>query len=64
VIAMMKKENYVKFQMHNHTKLWKELNAKDETKGYGVQIAKTWYWYEKWIKEVRSHCAKQSSKYL
>lgn len=25
-------------------------------KSFGVQLAKTWHWYEKWVEEVRNHC--------
>ncbi len=32
-------------------------------KGYGVQVASTWYWYERWVDEVEEHCRKNKEKY-
>jgi hypothetical protein len=52
----MKEKGFHKFSMHTHTNLWQSLNAKENGKGFGVQVAKTWYWYENWIKEVEKYC--------
>lgn len=56
IVRLMKSEGFTDFSMHQHTLLWRELDAKREGKGFGVQIAKTWYWYQPWIEEVRKHC--------
>ena len=56
IVDMMCEEGYVGFGMHQHTLLWKELDAKNSGKGYGVMIAGTWYWYERWVDKVREHC--------
>ena len=56
IVNMMCEEGYVGFGMHQHTLLWKELDAKNSGKGYGVMIAGTWYWYESWVDKVREHC--------
>ena len=42
--------------MYQHTKLWQNLNAKDEGKGFGVKVVNAWYWYDNWIKEVENYC--------
>lgn len=56
IIKKMKSQGFPKFSMHQHTLLWKKREAKDVTKGYGVLIAKTWYWYESWLKQVEEYC--------
>jgi hypothetical protein len=54
---------YPKFNQHQHTELWKLFDAKDPRQGYGVQIAKTWYWYETWLSFVKIYCAQNGHKY-
>jgi hypothetical protein len=44
------------FRMNEHTLLWKSLDAKDPSKGLGVQVEGTWYWYENWLRLVEDHC--------
>lgn len=63
VVALMREEGYVGFRQHHHTELWKRLKAKDPGKGYGVQIAHTWYWYERWVDIVRQHCVDNKERY-
>lgn len=56
IIHKMQTNGYKKFGMHQHTQLWKQLNAKDESKGFGVSVAGFWYWYDSWVKEVERYC--------
>ncbi|MCY4234215.1 MAG: DUF3644 domain-containing protein [Bacteroidetes bacterium] len=57
IVKMMNSEGYTKFNMHQHTQLWKNLDAKNSGKGYGVFVTpKTWYWYDRWVEVVRDHC--------
>lgn len=35
--------------MYDHTLLARQLDARKPGKGYGVMVAKTWYWYENWL---------------
>jgi len=58
----MKSEGFSDFSMHQHTLLWRELDAKKDGKGFGVEIAKTWYWYQRWIEEVRRYCQQGKSQ--
>jgi hypothetical protein len=55
---MMKAEGFTDFNVTKHTEIWKLLDARNESKGYGKWVAeKQWYWYEKWIDEVvRPYC--------
>lgn len=63
IVTLMKKEGYDLFSITRHTELWKSKNAKDPNLGYGVLIAKTWYWYETWVNEVRKHCLSNANRY-
>lgn len=63
VVKLMKEEGYDLFSMTRHTELWQSRNAKDPNLGYGVLIAKTWYWYESWVNEVRQHCLLNANRY-
>jgi hypothetical protein len=49
--------------MHHHTQLWKRLDAKNPALGYGVQVAESWYWYERWREVVREHCQTDGAAY-
>ena len=56
VVTLFKNKGFVKFGMHQHTQLWKKLDAKNEGKGFGVFVVNTWYWYDNWIREVEKYC--------
>ncbi|MHC2090386.1 DUF3644 domain-containing protein [Methylobacterium sp. CM6244] len=58
IIEMMQGEGYAEFGAYEHIQLWKELDAQDPKKGFGVSLRpKDWWWYDKWIEKVREHCA-------
>jgi hypothetical protein len=63
IVEMMKKEGYVRFTVASHTDLWKQMDAKNPAKGFGVVVQKTWYWYENWVEQVRKHCQENAAKY-
>ncbi len=63
IVAKMKAEGFLRFGMSHHTDLWKSRDAKSTSKGYGVQIAKTWYWYDTWLAEVRKYCNENVGTY-
>jgi hypothetical protein len=63
VVKKMNDEGFDRFTMKSHTDLWKSLNAKDENKPYGTQVAHQWYWYENWVERVREHCKENSKRY-
>jgi hypothetical protein len=63
VVAQIKKEGFSRFGMKKHTDLWKARDAKAAGRGFGVQLASTWYWYDNWIEEVRRHCKEKSENY-
>jgi hypothetical protein len=51
-VEKVKAAGYPAISMHDHTLLAKQLDARKPGKGYGVQVAKTWYWYENWFEKV------------
>ncbi|MFH2036716.1 MAG: DUF3644 domain-containing protein, partial [Candidatus Zixiibacteriota bacterium] len=64
IVEFMAKEGYHKFGMHQHTMLWKDLDAKNPARGLGTSVADGhWYWYEQWLEIVRDHCKQNSSLY-
>jgi hypothetical protein len=64
VVEIMKNKGYVNFSIHFHTELWKSLDAKNPSKGYGVLVAsKTWYWHKRWLDVVLEHCQEFKDDY-
>jgi len=63
IVQAMRDEGFPKFNMYSHTQLWKELDGKNPSKGYGVTVIKAWCWYESWLKIVRTHCEENRDKY-
>jgi hypothetical protein len=63
IVVKVKAEGFPRFGMSHHTDLWKSRDAKSNSKVYGVQIAKTWYWYDSWLTEVRKHCNEKAEAY-
>ena len=64
IVKMMNEEGYSGFGIYQHTKLWQELDAKNSGKGYGVLVVNTWYWYDRWVDEVRKHCKVNEAMYI
>ena len=63
IVALMREEGYAHFKMHHHTQFWKRVDGKNPGKGYGVLVACTWYWYDRWMDEVRKHCEDNKELY-
>lgn len=43
---------FANFKIYDHTKLVDQLNARQSGKGYGVNVANAWYWYDNWFEKV------------
>lgn len=63
IVELMRKKGFKKFKQNNHTDLWKDKDAKNLAKGFGVQVESTWYWYENWVDQVTSYCAANSKAF-
>ena len=68
----MRTEGYPKFDVIRHKvdvtqykDLWKALDAKGPTKGFGKRgmYKGTWEWFELWIDRVRAHCQEHATRY-
>ena len=56
VVELMKNDGYSKFNITSHTYLWQKKDAKNPKNKFGVEVEGKWYWYEKWLDEVRKYC--------
>ena len=63
IVDLMNLEGFEKFRMHHHTGLWKGLDGKNPGKGYGTKVSGAWYWYDRWVDEVREHCIANKEMY-
>ncbi|MCG8554923.1 MAG: DUF3644 domain-containing protein [Proteobacteria bacterium] len=63
IVSLMKSEGFARFSQYHHTLLWQADDGKNPSKGLGVQVAKTWYWYEAWVDRVRKHCRQHAAEY-
>jgi len=63
IVSTMNDEGFTKFTMHNHTELWKSINAREPNKRFGILVEKTWYWYDSWLQEVRKYCKANKNLY-
>lgn len=63
IVDLMDGEGFAGFNMHHHTQLWKKTGARNPGKGYGIQVENTWYWYDRWVDEVRKHCEENRERY-
>jgi len=63
IVKMMQDEGFSKFSMHSHTQFWQKIGAKDPKYAYGAKVVKQWYWYKKWVDEVRDYCQKNSATF-
>jgi len=65
IIQIMHDEGFTRFNQHNHTTLWQELDAKNPAKGYGRigDYSNTWIWYDAWLVRVRAHCQEHVDRY-
>lgn len=46
-----------------HVRMWQSEDAKRPDKGYGVDIAGTWYWYENWVEKCIDLCQQAGDRY-
>ncbi len=57
IVAKVNGAGYPAFNMYDHTLLARQLDARNPGKGYGVNIANTWYWYDPWFEKVMEKLA-------
>lgn len=47
----------------SHVELWKQDDAKNPAKGFGVDVQGTWYWYQSWVDRVLELCEAAGDRY-
>lgn len=63
IVDIMNREGFPLFNVHQHTQLWKSLDARNPSKGLGYQLGYQYWWYERWIDVVRKHCQENVQAY-
>lgn len=63
IVDLMKNKGYINFSIHYHTLFWQNKDAKNPKLNFGTQVAKTWYWYESWLREVEKYCLDSGNKF-
>lgn len=65
IVERIQAEGYPRFTTTDHTRLWKELDARAGDKGYGREgdYAGTWVWFDTWLARVRAHCQENAERY-
>lgn len=61
IVETMNSEGFENFNMYQHTNFWKHEDAKNPSKGLGIEVEGTWYWYEPWLDRVREYCRQLAS---
>jgi hypothetical protein len=52
IVAKAKAAGFAQFAIFDHTQLVNQLDARRPGKGYGVEVAGQWYWYDGWFEKV------------
>lgn len=64
IVTEVRKAGFPKFRtMPEHLGMWKTEDAKNPAKGYGADVAGTWYWYESWLNRCIELCKAAGDKY-
>ncbi|MBT3178379.1 MAG: DUF3644 domain-containing protein [Desulfobacula sp.] len=64
IVAAVQEAGFSKFRINpEHVNMWKSQDAKNPGKGYGVEVAGYWYWYENWLKKCIELCGLAGDKY-
>ena len=63
IVLRIRELGFDKFSMHQHILLWKKFDGKNPSKGFGVMVSTTWYWYESWLVQVEKYCEQHQNEY-
>ena len=64
VAARVRESGFTKFRTQlEHVKMWKAEDAKNPSKGYGIEVEGQWYWYESWIERCLELCEAARDRY-
>lgn len=60
VVGKMNEKGHKDFRVHEHTQLWRAMDAKNPDNGYGLELGGQWFWYQNWVDVVEAHCKRNS----
>lgn len=64
VVEQVRAAGFKSFRVQpEHVDMWKDEDAKNPAKGYGVEVEGAWYWYESWIKRCIELCGQAGTRY-
>ncbi|MGA2111722.1 MAG: DUF3644 domain-containing protein [Anaerolineales bacterium] len=64
VAAAVRMAGFTRFRIQpEHVSFWKAEDAKNPSKGYGVDVQGSWYWYRNWIDRCIELCGSAGDKY-
>jgi len=64
VVEKVNKTGFKKFRVQpEHLNMWKDQDAKNPGKGFGVEVAGYWYWYESWVDRCIELCKEAGERY-
>lgn len=64
VVQRVNEAGFKKYRVQpEHLRMWKSEDAKLPAKGYGVEVAGAWYWYENWVDRCIELCKAAGDRY-
>lgn len=65
IIELAQADGFPNFTQNKHTKLWKQLDAKNAANNFGRvgDYPGTWVWNDAWLQRVRAHCQENGDGY-
>lgn len=64
VVARVQDAGFRRFRIQpDHREMWKSEDAKNPGKGFGVEVAGSWFWYDSWVSRCIELCEKAGGKY-
>ncbi len=64
VIQAVREAGFPRFRVNpEHLQMWKTEDAKNPTKGFGVDVQGVWYWYQSWVDRCIELCRAAGDRY-
>jgi Protein of unknown function (DUF3644) len=64
VVAEVRKAGFDRYKVQpEHLNMWRLEDAKNSSKGFGVDIAGSWYWYQSWVDRCIELCKADEHRY-
>jgi len=60
VVKIANDAGFGSFGIGHHTRLWKQMDAKNTSKGYGTKVGNFWFWYQRWVDFVIDYLGKNA----